>query len=480
MAILLAIDKWRSYLQHQPFVIRTDHRSLQHLSEQRVSTKLQQKALIKLMDLQYTIQYKKGPTIKLLMPFQDVKTQHKEVMAVSECVPTWIQKLKEGYEEDEQAKQLLMELSVSPESNSQFTLQQGVLRYKGRVWVGNNTVAQQHISVALHDSGLGGHSGVSATYSRVKQLFAWPAMKHSVQEFVRQCQVCQQAKTERIKSPGLLQPLPVPNQAWEIVSLDFIEGLPTSNNFNALLVVKDKFTKYGHFIPLKHPFAALQVTQIFMSNIYKLHGLPKTIISDRDRVFTSSVWQQMFRLSDTKLMMSSSYHPQTDGQTERLNQCVEGFLRCTVHSCPRQWSNWISVAEFWYNTSIHSALGKSPFEVLYGYTPRHLGIANLQLCTVSDLEQWLTDRELLSQLIKQQLLRAQQRMKSQADKNRSEREFNEGDSVFLRLQPYVQSTIALRSNQKLLFRFYGPYKILSAWARWHTNWTCRLEPRSIL
>lgn len=143
-------------------------------------------------------------------------------MAVSECVPTWIQKLKEGYEEDEQAKQLLMELSVSPESNSQFTLQQGVLRYKGRVWVGNNTVAQQHILVALHDSGLGGHSGVSATYSRVKQLFAWPAMKHSVQEFVRQCQVCQQAKTERIKSPGLLQPLPVPNQAWEIVSLDFI------------------------------------------------------------------------------------------------------------------------------------------------------------------------------------------------------------------------------------------------------------------
>ena len=185
-----------------------------------------------------------------------------------------------------------------------------------------------------------------------------------------------------------------------------MEGLPQSGNYNALLVVIDNFTKYGHFILIKHPFTALQVAQIFMNNVYKLHGLPKTIISDRNRVFTSTVWQQLFQLSDTKLMMSSSYHPQIDGQTERLNQCVEGFLRCTVHSCPKQWSKWISVAEFWYNTSTHSVLGKSPFEVLYGYPPRQLGIANLQLCMVPDLEQWLTGRELLSQLVKQQLLRS--------------------------------------------------------------------------
>lgn len=183
-----------------------------------------------------------------------------------------------------------------------------------------------------------------------------------------------------------------------------------------------------------------------MNNVYKLHGLPKTIISDRDRVFTSAVWQQLFKLSDTKLMMSSSYHPQTNGQTKCLNQCVEGFLRCTIHSCPRQWRKWISVAEFWYNTCIHSALGKSLFEVLYGYTPRQLGISSLQLCSIPVLEQWLTDREFLSQLIKKQLLRAQQRMKSQADKHRTEREFAVGDSVFLKLQPYVQSTVASWSN----------------------------------
>jgi len=117
-------------------------------------------------------------------------------------------------------------------------------------------------------------------------------MKQSVQEFVKQCQICQQAKTKRIKSSGLLNPLP--EQAWEIISLDFVEGMPQSDNYNALLVVIDKFTKYGHFIPIKHPFTAVQVAQIFMNNVYKLHGLPKTIISDRDRVFSSTVWQQLF------------------------------------------------------------------------------------------------------------------------------------------------------------------------------------------
>jgi hypothetical protein len=124
-----------------------------------------------------------------------------------------VQKLKKGYEDDDQAKQLISELAIAPDSHPDYTLQNGVLRYKGRVWIGNNSTAQNHVLIALHDSGVGGHSGISATYARVKQLFAWPSMKQTVQEFVRQCQICQQAKTERIKTPGLLQPLPVPQQA---------------------------------------------------------------------------------------------------------------------------------------------------------------------------------------------------------------------------------------------------------------------------
>jgi hypothetical protein len=128
-----------------------------------------------------------------------------------------------------------------------------------------------------------------------------------------------------------------PQSAWEMVSMDFIEGLPLSSNANTILVVVDKYSKFAHFVPLRHPFSAASVAKVFMDNIYKLHSLPKSIISDRDRIFTSKFWQLLFKMVGIQLRMSSSYQPQTDGQTERDNQCMETYLRCFVHACPRCW-----------------------------------------------------------------------------------------------------------------------------------------------
>jgi hypothetical protein len=217
-------------------------------------------------------------------------------------------------------------------------------------------------------------------------------MRRHIEQYIVECAICKQAKVEHCKLPGLLQPLPIPDQAWTSISLDFIEGSPKSQSFDTILMVIDKFSKYGHFLPMKHPFTALTVAKAFMDNIYKLHGLPQFIISDRDRIFTGELWRELFKLADTTLNISSAYHPQTDGQTERLNQCLKTYLRCMVHAYPNKWSHWLSQVEYWYTTTYHSALGKTPFEVLYAYAPRHFGLVAPEACGGADLRKWLEER----------------------------------------------------------------------------------------
>lgn len=394
LAIILAVEHWRPYLQHAEFFIRTDHRSLSFLDDQRLTTPWQHKALTKLLGLRYKIIYKKGvengaADALSCFPFDSVM----ELSAVSSIVPDWIKEVIDGYATDLDACSKVRTLCISADAVPDFSLKDGVLYFKNRMWIGNNAAIQQKILANLHNAPVGGHSGINVTYQRIKQLFAWPHLRTTIVQFVTACSICQQAKSEHVKYPGLLQSLPVPDHAWQIVSLDFIEGLPKSATFNCILVAVDKFSKYSHFVPLAHPFTAMDVAEAYMQFIHKLHGLSQSLISDRDRIFTSTLWTTLFRLAGTQLCMSSSYHPQTDGQTERVNQCLETFLRCFVHTCPSQWSKWLALAEYWYNTSFHSALGTTPFEVLYGHKPRYFGLSVNALCESLELSDWLQERE---------------------------------------------------------------------------------------
>lgn len=146
---------------------------------------------------------------------------------------------------------------------------------------------------------------------------------------------------------------------------------------------------------LKHPFTAQKVAEVFLDNVFKLHGMPKLIVSDRDPMFTSQFWRLLIAKTGAELNMSSSYHPATDGQTERVNQQVECYLRCFIGTHPTQWSKWLSLCEFWYNSNWHSPLNKSPFKVIYGHTPRYFGIYSSDTLAPSDLQQWLDSRQLI-------------------------------------------------------------------------------------
>lgn len=203
-----------------------------------------------------------------------------------------------SYAHDPEAQKVLEKLAVKGEFG-RFSLDNGLIRSKRNFWIGTNLLLQNKIFKAFHSSLLGGHSGAPVTYTCIKQLFTWPAMKKQVKHWVQTCHVCQQAKPERVKYLGLVEPLRVPKKPWQHIAMDFVEGLPPSGQYNCLLVIVDRFSKYGHFIPLAHPYTAAKVASLFVDHVFKLHSLPETIVCDRDVVFTSHFWRDLFRAIGT-------------------------------------------------------------------------------------------------------------------------------------------------------------------------------------
>lgn len=161
--------------------------------------------------------------------------------------------------------------------------------------------------------------------------------------------------------------------------MDFIEGLPKSHGKDVILVVVDRLTKYVHFVAMSHPYSVEQVVEVFMNNIHKLYGMPMAIVTDRDRIFTSQFFQEVFKAMKVHLRFSTAYHPQTDGQTKRVNQCLESYLRNMTFKEPQHWYSWLALAEWWYNTTYHTSLQMTPFQALYGYPPPRINEFSLPL-----------------------------------------------------------------------------------------------------
>jgi hypothetical protein len=210
---MMAVDKWRSYLQRGPFVIVTDHKSLCNLEEQQLATDLQRKAMSKLVGMRFKFQYKCGAdngAADALSRVGHLMTAN----ALSICQPMWLQEVANSYETDDVAQNLLTRLAVHSPNEEGYSLHQGLIRFHNRLWIGANTALQTKLISALHQSVVGGHSGITVTYQRVKKLFVWRGLKAAVEDFVRQCQVCQQSKHEHTKPAGKLQPFPIPDEPW--------------------------------------------------------------------------------------------------------------------------------------------------------------------------------------------------------------------------------------------------------------------------
>jgi transposase InsO family protein len=247
-----------------------------------------------------------------------------------------------------------------------YTLDDDVLFYKHQLVV--PAALRKTVLEAEHDSKVVRHWGAGKTVEIISRNFHWPNMDEQIRQYVHENESCQRNKPSQHRRNGLLHPLELPNAPWTSISMDFITDLPELEGCRTIWVVVDCFTKMAHFIPLKEK-TATYVAKQFVTHIWRAHGLPDDIVSDRDTAFTSKFWTEIMRCLGVKQRMSTAFHPQTDGQTERVNQVLEAYLGEYCNYEQNDWAELLPLAEFTYNNSFSSATGLSPFYANYGYHP---------------------------------------------------------------------------------------------------------------
>jgi hypothetical protein len=311
-----------------------------------------------------------------------------------------------------------------------------------------------------HGGGLMGHFGVAKTLAILQDHFYWPHMKRDVERICGRCVTCRQAKS-KVQPNGLYTPLPIPSEPWIDISMDFVLGLPrTKRGRDSIFVVVDRFSKMAHFIPCHKTDDASHVADLFFREIVRLHGMPRTIVSDRDAKFLSYFWKTLWCKLGTKLLFSTTCHPQTDGQTEVVNRTLSTLLRAIIRKNIKTWEECLPHVEFAYNRAVHSATKFSPFEIVYGFNP----LTPLDLSPLPLTEHVNLDGKKKADFVKQihekarlNIERRTDQYATQANKGRRQLVFEPGDWVWLHMR---KERFPAKRCSKLLPRGDGPFQVL--------------------
>ncbi|GKC46125.1 ty3-gypsy retrotransposon protein [Tanacetum coccineum] len=423
---------------------------------------MEPKYVRKLMGFDFDIEYKPGVANQaanaLSRVFEEVEQVTATFLALSQPLVGFIGDLQGENETLAELLELHQKMD-NGELLSGFRRDNGLILYNNRYYIGQESKFKTLLLQEFHATPSAGHGGVKKTLVGLLALFFWKGMRKSVKEFIKQCVVCQKTKYSTDAPGGYLQPLPTPSAVWEDVLMDFITGLQASRGITVILVVVDRLTKYAHFGTLPTSFNAHKVAEVFLEIVVKHHGIPRTIVSDRDPIFVSTFWKQLFHFSGTQLSHSTAYHPQTDGQTEVVNRRLEQYLRAMVSNRPQQWARHLPWAEYCYNSNYHTSIKMSPFQTLYGRLPLMVFSYPPGSSKVAAVDDLLVERDGLLRQLKDSLFSAKQQMEVQANRKSRDVEFNVGDMVLVKLQPYRQITLAKRLLHKLAKCYYGPYKV---------------------
>ncbi|GJX53023.1 putative reverse transcriptase domain-containing protein [Tanacetum coccineum] len=429
-AVVFALKIWRHYLYGTKCTVFTDHKSLQHILDQKELNIRQRRWLELLADYDCEIRYHPGKAnvvadalsrkerIKPLRVRSLVMTIHPNLP--SQILKAQTEALKEENIKAENLRGMDKSFEICPD---------GTRCIKNQSWLplfGNLRDLIMHES---HKSKYSIHPGSDKMYQDLKKLYWWPNMKAIIAEYVGKCLTCSRVKAECQKPSGLLVQPEIPMWKWERITMDFITKLPkTSNGHDTIWVIVDRLTKSAHFIPTRETDSMETLTRLYIKEIVSWHGVPISIISDRDNHFTSRFWQSLQSALGTQLDMSTAYHPETDGQSERTIQTLKDMLRACVIDFGKGWEKHLPLVEFSYNNSYHASIKASPFEALYVQ-------------------------------IRQRLQAAKDRQRSYANVRRKPLEFQVGDRVMLKVSPR-KGVIRFRKRGKLNPWYIGPFKIL--------------------
>ncbi|GJR10351.1 reverse transcriptase domain-containing protein [Tanacetum coccineum] len=460
-AVVFALKTWRHYLYGTKSVIYTDHKSLQHIFDQKELNMRQRRWIELFSDYECEIRYHPGKAnvvADALSRKERLKPRRVRAMAMTVQIGMR-ERIQVAQSKALRQENILME-NLHDLDQQMEKKEDESLYFMDRIWVplarGMRTVVMDE----AHKSKYSVHPGADKMYYDLRDMYWWPGMKRDIATYVSKCLACSKVKAEHQRPSGLLLQPEIPEWKWDKITVDFITKLPRSKSrHDTIWVIVDRLTKSAYFLAIREDYSTEKLAKIYVDEIVVRHGVPVLIISDRDGRFTSRCWQTMQKALGTRLDMSTAYHPQTDGQSEHTIQTLEDMLSACVIDFGCSWDVHLPLAEFSYNNSYHSSIKCAPFEALYGRKCRspvlwaEIGESSL---IRPELVQETTDKVVL---IKEKLKAARDRQKSYADNRRKPLEFEVGDRVMLKVSPW-KGVIRFGKKGKLAPRYVGPFEIL--------------------
>ncbi|KAK1602062.1 hypothetical protein QYE76_017105, partial [Lolium multiflorum] len=454
-ALVRVLEVWQHYLWPKEFVIHSDHESLKYLKSQHNLNKRHAKWVEFIESFPYVIKYKKG---KENVVADALSRKITLLLTRLEFHILGLEEIKELYPSDAFFGPIFEKCSID-RGFDDFYLHDGYLFKANKVCIPESSLRKLLLQES-HGGGLMGHFGRDKTLSMLSTHYYWPRMKRDVERLCNRCTTCLQAKSTS-NPHGLYMPLPIPYAPWSDISMDFVLGLPrTKHGHDSIFVVVDRFSKMAHFIPCHKSDDASHIASLFFREVVRLHGIPASIVSDRDVKFMSYLWKSLMAKFGVKLLFSSSSHPQTDGQTEVVNRSLSTLLRTLVKKNLKSWEDCLPHAEFAYNRAKHSTTLRSPFMVVYGFEPpTALDILPLPLHqrTNMDFDERTTAMKKLHEETRATIQDHVLRQANRLNAKKKERVFEEGDLVWVHLR---KERFPQERNSKLKPRGDGPFKVL--------------------